>query len=285
MILLLAVVRLCVYHTALAEDNCIAERMRCGDECTGAYGSCTCGEDAEQFNTYDNTTWCCNASECEKDETGDIVCKKGTLLPLTTPCQGKCHTGRSRYITTQYKMCESMDQCIKIQYWQDNEAVDCNDRSDEKKMDVDVFSPIQWDKLTTCGIKHFPGVKCSGQGIGDDCLTMRSWCHDRVVWQCEELGGRTTLHTDLCSNRTFWSDLPCNSGKDEGTRCDGEYPGQCYYHQKGAWWTLPKECKDYSGHGIIPLPKSGSCTVLSSFVITFLSLFMVLLMLFSLVQT
>ena len=26
--------------------------------------------------------------------------------------------------------------------------------------------------------------------------------------------------------------IPCNGGK-EGTRCDGEYPGQSYYHDKG----------------------------------------------------
>ena len=95
-ILRLLVVALSVYH-ALSADGCDGDwSVRCGDECTGREGSCTCGEGAEKFNNLDNTSWCCNASDCKK--TGeDIVCKKGTLLPLTTPCQGECNTGISHY--------------------------------------------------------------------------------------------------------------------------------------------------------------------------------------------
>ena len=39
--------------------------VRCGDECTGDVGSCS-GEDAKKFDSRDNTSWCCNATDCEK---------------------------------------------------------------------------------------------------------------------------------------------------------------------------------------------------------------------------
>ena len=64
-IIQLAVVALSVYH-ALSADGCNRYRVRCGDECTGDGGFCTCGEDAEKFNYRNNTSWCCNASDCKK---------------------------------------------------------------------------------------------------------------------------------------------------------------------------------------------------------------------------
>ena len=113
-ILRLLVVALSVYH-ALSADGCDRGSVRCGDECTG---SCTCGEDAEEFDAWNNTSWCCKASDCKKIW-DDIVCKKGTLLPLTTPCQGECNTGKSYRAARQYWGCDSKDLCIKIQYVQD----------------------------------------------------------------------------------------------------------------------------------------------------------------------
>jgi len=55
------------------------------------------------------------------------------------------------------------------------------DKSADASADVlgrisqDFYSPIQWDKLTTCyqyGDREFPGVKCNGQEMpnDDDCL-------------------------------------------------------------------------------------------------------------------
>ena len=66
-VLQLVVVALSVYHT-LSADGCGSGEysVRCGEECTGDEGYCTCGEEAEKFDYRDNTTWCCNASECEQ---------------------------------------------------------------------------------------------------------------------------------------------------------------------------------------------------------------------------
>merc|ERR1711942_570774 len=93
-----------VYH-ALTADGCGdmwprgdgGFSVKCGDQCTGSGGYCTCGKNAKKFNFRDTTSWCCNASQCERegDYGDDIMCEKGSLLPLTTPCQGECNTGRS----------------------------------------------------------------------------------------------------------------------------------------------------------------------------------------------
>jgi len=237
-----------VYH-ALSADGCgDLMSVRCGDECTRYMGSCTCGEDAMTFDHRDNTSWCCNASDCKKIG-GDIVCKKGTLLPLTTPCQGECNTGISYYSARQYWGCESMDQCIKIQHVQDG-IEHCHDRSDERQANKDLYSLIQWDKLTTCYVhdnKDYPGVKCSGQGLVDDCLDYYRWCDEITVLKCSELGGLTSVHTEVCGNSTYWTDRPCTIAwmGFEGKRCTSEYSGQCYFPDS-YYPFLSKTCKDGS---------------------------------------
>ena len=163
-------VALSVYHTLSADWCDDKSSVRCGDECTvGFGGNCTCGEDSKKFSNLDNTSWCCNATDCEKNGT---ACKKATLLPLTTHCQGKFNPGKSYFAARECWGCDSKDQCIKIQYVQD-EVQHCHDRSDERKINQDLYSHIQWDKITTCyrkGNPYYPGVKCSGQGVANDCL-------------------------------------------------------------------------------------------------------------------
>jgi len=254
-ILHLVMVTYSVYH-ALSADGCHPGSVRCGDECTGHShkGSCTCGKDAEQFNYRDNTSWCCNASDCMKiGRNNDIVCKKGTLLPLTTPCHGECSTEISHYAARQYWGCERKDQCIKIQYVQDG-IEHCYDGSDERQANKDFYSPIQWDKLTTCypyskfGNDKWPGVKCSGQGLADDCMNYGMWCNERTALKCSELGGRTSVHTEVCSNSTYWTDLPCTEAyaySYEGKRCTSENSGQCYFPDSNVWF-LSKTCIDGS---------------------------------------
>ena len=269
-ILRIVVVTLSVYHS-LSADGCGSsmgspgERsVRCGEECTDFQGYCTCGENAEKFDYRDNTTWCCNASQC--DRIGyDIVCKKGTPIPLTSSCQGECNTGRSFYAGRQYWRCDSKDQCIKIQHVQDK-VHHCRDRSDERKTSKDP-SPIRWDKLTTCYLNnnsYMPGVKCSGQGLEDDCMRYDEWCTELTVLKCSELGGRTSVHKEVCSNNTHWMNLPCTALDKsmytyEGKRCNSEYSGQCYYPDRDndEWW-LRKTCRDGS-HDISAMSKNGSC--------------------------
>ena len=80
--------------------------------------------------------------------------------------------------------------------------------------------------------------------------------------RCSELGGVTTVHTQVCSNNTYWTNLPCTThGGYKGRRCNSEYSGQCYYpDSKDYLWflNLSKTCRDRS-HDIMPLPKNGSC--------------------------
>ena len=166
----LAVVQLSVYH-ALSADGCGnsiyhkdgGSSVKCGTECTGVYGSCTCGENTKSFNHLDNTTLCCNGRECQKNG-NDIFCKYGIPLPLTTPCEGECNDHRSYFGGRQYRSCNSKAQCIKIQHFSDG-VYHCSDRSDERRRPEDAFTPIEWDKLTSCSYMFgYAGLKCSGQG-------------------------------------------------------------------------------------------------------------------------
>ena len=73
--------------------------------------------------------------------------------------------------------------------------------------------------------------------------------------ECQELGGLTTVHSQVCSNNSFWLKHPCTAWGYEGRRCNSEYSGQCYYPDSYDWY-LTKTCRDRS-HDI--LPKNGSC--------------------------
>ena len=183
--------------------------------------------------------------------------RKVTPIPLNTPCNGKCNTGRSFYGGRQYWTCDNKEQCIKIQHWADK-IHHCKDRSDERKRPEDVYSPIQWDQMTTCGnTSDPPGVKCNGW-----CMPYYHWCNELSVMKCRELGGRTTVHKEVCSNNTFWTGLPCRYYSNEGKRCSSGYSGQCYFarpQKSKIWRFLLKTCKD-SSHDIFPLPSTGSCS-------------------------
>merc|ERR1712179_211577 len=253
--ILLLLVTLCIYP-ALTADGCSDSwgggglSVRCGDQCTGVGGYCTCGKDAAKFNFRDNTSWCCGASMCERKGNFDIVCEEGSLLPLTTPCQGECNTGIGFDAARQYWSCDSKDQCIKIQHVSDK-VHHCHDSSDEM-ITQDVYTPIQWDKLTTCylyGDEDRPGVRCSGQGMPGDCQLYSRWCNENTVLKCSELGGLTTVHTEVCSNKTFWLNHPCTSTirgvQQGGRRCSAEYSGQCYY-PNSTDYRRSKTCKDGS---------------------------------------
>ena len=197
--------------------------VKCGTKCTGHYGSCTCGEGTKSFNYLDNTTWCCGGSDCTKTGGffGQVTCKVGTPIPLSSPCHGECNNHRSYWAGRQYWSCDNKEQCIKIQHLTDG-VNHCKDRSDERKRPEDVLSPIQWDIINTCKTGYGEGLTCSGQGLGNDCLQYWKWCNDAFVFKCGELGGfRTTVHRDLCSNNTFWTEKPCTGPRLFGYFGDG----------------------------------------------------------------
>ena len=252
-------------HLTLSADGCVGSQygkggasVKCGTECTGDGGSCTCGEGTKSFDYLDNTTWCCGGSDCTRHGR-DITCKVGTPLPLSSPCHGECNNHRSYWAGRQYWACDNKEQCSKIQHLTDG-VNHCKDRSDERKRPEDVLSPIQWDIINTCEDGNGDeGLACSGQGLDNDCLLYSQWCNDAFVFKCGELGGfRTTVHSDLCSNNTFWTEKPC-PGPDDGRRCSSEKSGQCYYPDySGPVSYVKKTCKDGS-HDILSLPKNGSC--------------------------
>ena len=252
-------------HNAMGADGCggaVGEHVggysvRCGEKCTGPRGYCTCGKGNKKFNVFDSTTWCCNASQCQK--TGkDIVCEKGTPIPLTTPCNGKCNTGRSYFASRQYWTCDGKKQCIKIQHWQDK-VHHCLDRSDERLRQEDVFLPIQWNLLTPCKEgQSWAGVRCSNQGLPADCLEYALWCNENNVMKCHELGGRTSVHKEVCSNNTFWTRQTCRYDGKKGRRCSSGNSGQCYYPGSRNHLFVQETCKDGS-HDIRSKSKNSSC--------------------------
>ena len=114
---------------ARAADGCERGSVRCGQNCTGYRGYCTCGAGEERFNRYNDTVWCCNGDQCEK-RGNDIICAQGNQQALTTPCNGQCNDHRSFGAARQYTVCKNRRQCIKTQFWQDD-TFHCKDRSDE----------------------------------------------------------------------------------------------------------------------------------------------------------
>ena len=76
MTLLHVLVILLSLHLTLSADGCGHSQngsdggrsVKCGTECTGNDGSCTCGVGTKSFNHLDNTTWCCGGSDCTKTE-------------------------------------------------------------------------------------------------------------------------------------------------------------------------------------------------------------------------
>ena len=247
-----------------AADGCGSGRkgkhsVRCGEECTGNGGYCTCGDGNKIFDYRNDTAWCCNASQCTKNNKMNITCKYGTLLPLSTPCQGKCNNEISYFSARQYLACDNKDQCIKLQHWQ-NTVHHCKDRSDERKPLDSVYSEIDWDKIRDCnygGQEDRPGLTCHGQGVHSDCLEYHEWCNYKNVLKCRELGGRTSVHDEICSNNTFWTLKPCTHRNHEGKRCSSGYSGQCYYPTYPGGW-LQRTCKDGS-HDMIEMSQNGSC--------------------------
>ena len=52
---------------AEAADRCNGFSVKCGDSCTYFGGDCTCVNNTKSFDFTDNTTWCCDASQCSDD--------------------------------------------------------------------------------------------------------------------------------------------------------------------------------------------------------------------------
>ena len=251
-IFLVAGVMLLLAEHGEAADGCGVEgdpghgKVRCGESCTGWGGSCTCGEGSKKFNHRDNRTWCCNGSQCERNGR-DVSCKKGTALPLTTQCEGKCNDFVSHYAQRQYKACDEV-QCIKPEYWAD-ETFHCRDRSDERKRPEQVYTAIQWHNMTKCdymGKKYLPGVTCTGVEGVPGCLEYPLWCNDKMGSSpCYELGGRNSMHREVCSNNTFWGQHSCKYWDYEGTRCSSGFSGQCFYGKNPPFW-MSTTCRDGS---------------------------------------
>ena len=113
-----------------------------------------------------------------------------------------------------------------------NGQYDIIDRSDEDLNNSKVEN-INLTKLHLCkdDFDGNPGVQCDEHD--SECIPRYEWCNDSP----KVCGAITTGNSRVCSNPTFWKDIPCTfdvySSFDvlheyKGEVCPGR-PGQCYY--------------------------------------------------------
>ena len=91
------------------------------------------------------------------------------------------------------------------------------DRSDERENINAFYEPVNWTSLQECGGKKYGGLSCHGAGLPNDCLPYSAWCSNDKVMPCTELGGRTSVHWDVCSNATLWSGRTFRTGIMRGS--------------------------------------------------------------------
>ena len=247
-----------IIHQARAADGCAryGYGVRCGQNCTDWDGSCTCEAGEEKFDWDNEQSWCCNGAQCEKTGRGDISCLEGTRQPLTTPCNKLCNNHISYNSARQYVACDNTiiteQQCIKRQFYMD-ETFHYRDRSDEREDINPFYQPVSWTSLRECdyaGDKRLPGLTCTGANLPNDCLPYSRWCNNKYVMPCTELGGRTSVHWDVCNNATWWTGKTCRYRDEEAVRCSSYNSGQCHYPHT-SYSRLSRECKDGS-HNITP---------------------------------
>ena len=94
------------------------------------------------------------------------------------------------------------------------------------------------------------GVTCHKSEVSQDyvCKWAGEWCYDSVIpTKCN--AGIDSEDPVLCSNRTFWKDIPCNGTVQGvtyvGERCIGDHM-QCYWPAAPAWTKLTQTCIDFS---------------------------------------
>ena len=233
-----------------ATDGCGTLQVKCGQICTGQWGTCKCG--ADRFN-YKSETWCCGGN-CTLDDPddyySDVTCAGGEKINLTQPCSGQCNSyirGISERNDRHHTVCAGRrTQCAKTTLLlSQTDQFHCVDRSDlkktvnnvtnEKKSD-DKVPGDNSDNIDLTGLMctttdrrgdPVPGLKCHNGTYG--CRRYLDWCdYGWSTKPCPLIGeGRTDHDPTVCSNQSFWYNKTCNS--DHRIRCSSKRPGQCVW--------------------------------------------------------
>ena len=116
--------------------------------------------------------------------------------------------------------------CYSDDLYRNNGKYDVIDRSDEDNINIETVNKINYTSFTECykGGGVIAGVMC-----GDECLASFSWCKEDAGYgltaqNCNN--NVSTTNPELCSNHTFWENIPCTYASDAsvqtyGHRCTG----------------------------------------------------------------
>ena len=202
---------------------------RCNTKCYNDYfASKFLGKNAHYScpdKCVDWKDWCHGVSFCDQDES---IC--GEEL--------RCPDG---WGTQQYKLNTTpvRSYCYKDQQTLNDNAYDTIDRRDE-----DVFKAqtrIDYTAVKPCErYTGYPGLECSGT-----CVLNNDWCSDESPSYCKE-SGIFTNDSVLCSNHTFWKNIPCLQNikrtSVQGNRCKGAIQ-HCYWpNENNTEWE--STCRD-----------------------------------------
>ena len=190
---------------------------RCNTKCYNDYfASKFLGQNAHYScpdKCVDWKDWCHGVSFCDQDES---ICGEELRCPDGW--------GKNKYIinTTPVR-----SYCHKDPQTLNDNAYDTIDRSDEDVFKVDAArTRIDFTAIKSCERYSYPGMECSGT-----CVLNNQWCSDESPSYCAE-SGIFTNDPVLCSNHTFWKNIPClqtiNRTLVQGKRCKGTIQ-HCYW--------------------------------------------------------
>ena len=217
------------------------------------------------------TSEVCHGGEPLCSDRSDIELCGGTSLTTTSKCIKIDSSSEPYEHCVSDTVQTNHDECFYRNERNDGHF-NCLARTDETskiifaKSDIASVNENQYSELQICndsGPGDIPtGLKCEREN-GGNCLMFKSWCRESSNSNERKIclnSGLSTVNPTLCSNTTFWRDIPCtqyvtNSQGQyiamEGKRCHGTLPGQCTYPVY-IWpygWNMdlsPQDCDDFS---------------------------------------
>ena len=148
--------------------------------------------------------------------------------------------------------------CFNDKKYSNDGKYDVIDRSDEDNIEIATVANIDYAPFTLCydhSKNNDPGIMCE-----DKCLVSRSWCTDDFTGDgligqvCNKI---STRNAKFCSNKPFWSDVPCTVHDQNGSiqtyghRCTGAMkncvvPWFTWKYGKTSWSIIKQSCSDKS---------------------------------------
>ena len=212
----------------------VNSKHRCNTKCYNDYfTSKYIGQNAHfscPETCVDWKDWCHGVSFCDQDEQicgEDLRCPEGwgnkKYIMNTSPVRAYCHKDPGKLNDNAY------------------DTIDRSDEEDVFKVDA-ARKRLDYTTLTTCERVGRQGFHCSGA-----CVLSHQWCSDQSPSYCSEYGINTN-DPALCSNHTFWRNIPCVQTIDrtlvENFRCKGAIQ-HCYWPLSNNP-ALESTCRDLS---------------------------------------